>query len=58
MKATTESALLLSDGTNEGWCPRSLLEDHEDADITRDADKGDEGTAFIPQWKAEELEFV
>jgi len=51
-----EGALYVTDGDNEGWVPKSLIDD--DGDITAESSVGDEGTLILPQWKAEELEFV
>ena len=43
-KAETEMAVLLYDGDNEFWVPKSVMEDWPD--------EGETGTAWIQEWFA------
>ena len=54
--AVGDNAIPVSDGDNEGWVAKSLID--EESNITGESEKGDSGNLVIPQWKAEELEFV
>lgn len=47
----TDEALLVSDGTNEGWIPMSQI--MEGSEITGDSCRYDTGTLVIPEWLAE-----
>lgn len=42
----TDKAWLLSDGTRKAWVPKSMAEDNED------------GTFTMPEWLAQEKEFI
>lgn len=46
IKAETDKAWLLNDGTREEWVPKSQVEDNGD------------GTFTMPQWLAEEKGFA
>lgn len=47
VKARTDKALLVSDGDNEVWIPRSQISDYS-------GDENSPETIFIPEWLANE----
>lgn len=53
VEAHGDDALLVSDGTNTGWVPYSLID--EESEITRKSVVGAAGTLVLPEWKAVEL---
>jgi len=56
VKAVTDAALLVTDGTDETWVPRSQVGDG--GTVTAEAERGDEGTIEIPKWLALRGNFV
>lgn len=46
----TDLAVLLNDGTRSEWFPKSQLESWPD--------EGEDGIAEIPEWLAEDKEFI
>ena len=49
----TDKALLINDGTQKEWLPRSLLEDH-----TEDKKTGKITSVWVPYWWAKKNGFI
>ena len=54
--AVSAKALFVTDGSKQGWVAKSLI--RSSGSLGEDAAKGDSGSLAIPQWVAEEREFV
>lgn len=54
--AVSDKALYVTDGDKQGWVAKSLIRDS--GSLGPDARKGASGSLAIPQWLAEEREFV
>jgi len=54
--SVTEKALYVTDGDKQGWIAKSLIRDS--GSLGSNAEKGKSGSLAMPQWLAEEKEFV